>query len=81
VDSLAGFWASITADSHHLISYLEGKEISLFGNGLAMVYRHTCACHWYSAGNNNLAINDLKTAATLGNESAKNYLRSQGISL
>ena len=31
-------------------------------------------------GNNNLAINDLRIAATLGNESAKNYLRSQGIS-
>ncbi len=30
-------------------------------------------------GNNNMAINDLKTAAKLGNESAKNFLRSRGI--
>jgi len=31
-------------------------------------------------GNNNLAVNDLKTAAKLGDERAKNFLRSQGIS-
>ena len=30
-------------------------------------------------GNNNLAFNDLKTAAKLGDERAKNFLRSQGI--
>jgi Tfp pilus assembly protein PilF len=30
-------------------------------------------------GNNNLAVNDLKTAAKLGDERAKNFLRSQGI--
>jgi len=31
-------------------------------------------------GNNNLAVNDLKTAAKLGDERAKNFLRSHGIS-
>jgi len=31
-------------------------------------------------GNNNLAVNDLKMAAKLGDERAKNFLRSQGIS-
>ena len=30
-------------------------------------------------GNNNLAIQDLKTAAKLGDESAKAFLRSRGI--
>jgi hypothetical protein len=31
-------------------------------------------------GDNNLAVNDLKTAAKLGDERAKNFLRSKGIS-
>jgi tetratricopeptide (TPR) repeat protein len=30
-------------------------------------------------GNTNLAVNDLKTAAKLGDERAKNFLKSQGI--
>ena len=34
---------------------------------------------YFKLGNNNLAINDLKTAAKLGDERAKNFLRSQGI--
>jgi tetratricopeptide (TPR) repeat protein len=34
---------------------------------------------YMKSGNNNLAMNDLKTAAKLGDEQARNFLRSKGI--
>ena len=50
VATLAGFGIGIPSYRYNLSSYLESKEISLFGNGLAVVYRYACACHRYSAG-------------------------------
>ncbi len=38
------------------------------------------AASYYSLGNQRQAFEDMKTAAGLGDEDAKNFLRSQGIS-
>jgi tetratricopeptide (TPR) repeat protein len=45
---------------------------------LADVYINRSAVY-FRLGNNNPAVNDLNTAAKLGDERAKNFLRSQGI--
>ena len=47
--------------------------------GYAEAYRNR-AIAYDRFGNINLAVNDLKTAAKFGDEQAKNFLRSQGIS-
>jgi tetratricopeptide (TPR) repeat protein len=46
--------------------------------GFALSYINRSIAY-LSLGKNNLAVNDLKTAAILGDERAKNWLRSQGI--
>jgi hypothetical protein len=46
--------------------------------GFALAYINRSIAY-VSIGNNNLAVNDLKTAARLGDERAKNWLRSEGI--
>jgi tetratricopeptide (TPR) repeat protein len=47
--------------------------------GYAEAYRNR-SISYVRLGNNNLAFNDLRTAAKLGDEHAKNFLRKQGIS-
>ena len=46
--------------------------------GYAEAYRNR-SISYVRLGNNNLAVNDLRTAAKLGDEHAKNLLRSKGI--